>query len=101
MPATPPTIGVEFEWMSVADGDGGTLTLFATVVDVDGRFTVRAEQTGAATGLLVVSRLDGTVLREILIAPGSQVLIALQGGTSINVPFSEVAQRVQLLGGAR
>lgn len=87
--------------MSVSNGDGGTLTIFVTVTNTAGDFTARGVQTGPSSGVLIIKRADGTVLRTIDCAPGSRALINLQGGVNINVPWPEVAARVSLQGGFR
>lgn len=99
MPAPPVVIGQEFEAASVANGDGGTLTLYVTVVDVDGHFTIRGEQTGPSSGVLIISR---GALSPLVIdcAPGSRALIRLEDSVAINQPWSEVAQRISLQGAA-
>jgi hypothetical protein len=101
MPPAPIVIGEEFEWSSVSNGDGGTLALFVTVVDSDGHFTVRAEQSGPSGGSLVIRRANGTVLRTFNINPGSRALVALEDSVAINVPFQVARTRCELAGGFR
>lgn len=103
MPPPPVVIGQEFPWHSVSNGDGGTLSLFVTVVngtpDAPGDFTVRAEQTGPSGGQLIVRRANGTVLRTFDVQPGSSALVRLEDSVAIGVPFSVVRNRVELVGG--
>jgi hypothetical protein len=105
MPSPPVTIGEEFEAMSVANGDGGSLTIFVTVLDgtptAPGSFTARGVQTGPSSGTLVVLRADGSVLRSINCNPGSRALVNLTGGVNINVDWVLVRGRVYLQGAAR
>ena len=102
MPPPPIVIGQEFEWMSVSNGDAGSVTLFVTVVNGAGSFTARVVQQGTGTAILTAYRVDGTVLRQWLIAPGSRALDLLDGdGVPINVPFSVVRARVSLSGAPR
>ena len=104
MPPGPVTIGVEFEAMSVSNGDGGTLTIFITVTDgtptVPGSFSARGVQSGPSSGTLVVLAANGSILRSIDCAPGSRALINLTGGVNINVDWAVVRTRVYLQGAA-
>lgn len=102
MPPAPIVIGQEFEWMSVSNGDAGSVIMFATVTNGAGAFTARAVQQGSGSAILTAYKVDGTVLREWLIAPGSRALDLLDGqGVPINLPFSVVRSRVSLSGTPR
>jgi hypothetical protein len=108
MPAPPVVIGVEFEAMSVSNGpiDGvpqGSLTIYITVIDgtpaAPGNFTARAVQEGPAGGVLTVNRpVQGPL--DIQIQPGTRALINLTDGVTINLPWSQVRDRVSLSGTA-
>lgn len=100
MPAPPVVIGQEFEAMSISNGDGGSLTIFVTVVDAAGNFLIRGVQTGPSSGILTIQR---GALGPLVIdcAPGSRALIRLQDSVAIGVPWSIVATRLSIQGGAR
>ena len=98
MVAPPIVIGLERLWGEVSNADGGKVSLFYTVLDAAENFSARAEQTGNGTAILNLYRANGNLLRQWLIAPGSQALITLQDSITINVPFSIVRTRVTLQG---
>lgn len=106
MPPQPVTIGQEFEAMSVANGDGGTVTIFVTVTSGSptnpGQFQARSVQTGPSSGTFVIYDTDGaTVLRTFPCPPGDTNLVNLPGGFNTNLTWAVVRRRVALQGAAR
>lgn len=96
--SNPPVIGVEFVWQSVSNGDGGTLTLYTTVINASGHFSVRAVQTGPSGGILTIKRpVQGDIV--IAVEPGSRALIRLEDSVAFAIPWDVVRTRVQLQGG--
>ena len=98
MPGFVPVVGQEFPWASVSNGDGGTLSIWVTVVNQQRDFSVRVEQTGPSGGVLVWQNDNGTERRRFAIEPGSRVLVSAQESRTFNASWEVWEGRLSLLG---
>lgn len=73
MPAQPIVIGQEFEFVSMSNGDGSTLTVWVTVTNGTpadpGRFTVRWDN-GASVAAALVLKPAGQTPIPVTLNPG-------------------------------
>lgn len=100
MPAPAPVVGVEFTAVSIANGSGGMTTLFVTVINAAGRFTLRLVNTGTQPAALLITKAGGTTF-PFVCDPGSRVLITQQDSQAMGMTWAEVAAKFSIQGGAR
>lgn len=100
MPAPVPVIGVEFTVVAIASGTGGMITLFATVLDAAGEFSLRLVNTGTQPGALLITKAGGTTF-PFVCDPGSRTLIRRQDNNAMGMTWAEVAAKFSIQGGTR
>jgi len=97
MPAPSPVIGVEFTVVSISSGSGGAITLFATVINASGVFSLRLVNSGAQPGNLLITKAGGTTF-PFVCDPGSRVLVRQQDNAAMGMTWAEVAAKFSIQG---